>query len=94
MLNTDVRWEINTVLTELKMLFFGDSFFFQTPLSSHQASTSSFSSPLEKMAESRMREFIQSFPLTYLLFSSLDPHSPPTGAKLTLLGADSMRITD
>ena len=48
----------------------------------------------EKVAESRMREFIQSFPLTYLLFSSLDPHSPPTGAKLTLLGADSMRITD
>ena len=24
-LNTDVRWEINTVLAELTMLFFGDS---------------------------------------------------------------------
>jgi hypothetical protein len=66
------------------MLFFGDSFFFQTPLSSHQASTSSFSSPLEKMAESRMREFIQSFPLTYLLFSSLDPHSPPTAVAMCM----------
>jgi len=35
-LNTEVRWEINTVLAELTMLFFGDSFFFQTPLSNHQ----------------------------------------------------------